>query len=101
MQLTVNDDLVAREATEADIETAIRGLRTKGDDSFAILTLFENSFIQTVYSDGGFGLEYKKDDDLFGCYEELGEDRVIEAFVHYLNRDQRLSSEFAWESVEY
>ena len=74
MELHVNDDLIAREATEADIETAIRGLRTDGDDSFAILSLYENSFIQTVYSDGGFGLEYKEDDKLFGCYDELGED---------------------------
>lgn len=66
MQLEVNEEVVAREATEGDIENAIRGLRAQGDDSFAILTLFENSFIQTVYADDGFGLEYKKDDDLFG-----------------------------------
>ena len=101
MQLTVNDDLVAREATEADIESAIRGLRIYGDDSFAILSLLENSFIQTVFSDSGFGLEYKKDDDLFGCYDELGEADVIRAFVYYLNRDERLKAEFTWERVDY
>ena len=101
MELTINDDLVAREATQADIENAIRGLRATGDDSFAILSLYENSFIQTVYSDDGFGLEYKKDDDLFGCYDEPNEDRVITAFIYYLNHDERLRSEFSWEPVEY
>ena len=101
MQLHVNEVLVAREATEGDIENAIRGLRSKGDDSFAILSFRENSFIQTVYSADGFGLEYMKDERLWGCYEELLEDRVIKAFVYYLNRDERLKSEFTWETVEY
>lgn len=101
MELSVNEEIVARDATEDDIERAIRGLRSHGDDSFAILTLFENSFIQTVFSDNGFGLEYKKDDDLFGCYDELNDDAVIKAFVYYLNRDERLKTEYTWEPVEY
>lgn len=101
MELSVNDDVVAREATEDDIDKAIRELRNQGDSSFAILTLFEDSFIQSVYSDGGFGLEYKKDDDLFGCYDELTEDDVVKAFVYYLDRDERLRSEFTWEPVDY
>ncbi|MCC6451970.1 MAG: hypothetical protein IT171_03710 [Acidobacteria bacterium] len=101
MELSVNEEVVARDATEDDIERAIRGLRSHGDDSFAILTLFENSFIQTVFSDDGFGLEYKKDDDLFGCYDELNDDAVIKAFVYYLNRDERLKTEYTWEPVEY
>lgn len=101
MELSVNEEIVAREATENDIESAIRGLRSSGADSFAILTLFENSFIQTVFADDGYGLEYKKDDDLFGCYDELNEDAVIKAFVYYLNRDERLKTEYTWEPVEY
>lgn len=101
MELSVNEEVVARDATEDDIERAIRGLRSHGDDSFAILTLFENSFIQTVFSDDGFGLEYKKDDDLYGCYDELNDDAVIKAFVYYLNRDERLKTEYTWEPVEY
>ena len=101
MELSVNDDVVAREATEEDIDKAIRELRNQGDSSFAILTLFEDSFIQSVYSDGGFGLEYKKDENLFGCYDELTEDDVVNAFVYYLNRDERLRSEFTWEPVDY
>lgn len=101
MELSVNEEIVARDATEDDIERAIRGLRSHGDDSFAILTLFENSFIQTVFSDNGFGLEYKKDDDLFGCYDELNDDAVVKAFVYYLNRDERLKTEYTWEPVEY
>ncbi|MBX7061209.1 MAG: hypothetical protein K1X52_06090 [Pyrinomonadaceae bacterium] len=101
MELSVNEEIVARDATEDDIERTIRGLRSHGDDSFAILTLFENSFIQTVFSDDGFGLEYKKDDDLFGCYDELNDDVVIKAFVYYLNRDERLKTEYTWEPVEY
>lgn len=101
MQLSVNEEVVAREATEADIGSAISGLKESGDDSFAILELFENSFIQAVYADNGYGLEYKKDDGLFGCYEELTEDRVIKAFIYYLHRDERLRSEFTWEPVEY
>ena len=101
MELSVNEEIVARDATEDDIERTIRGLRSHGDDSFAILTLFENSFIQTVFSADGFGLEYKKDDDLFGCYDELNDDVVIKAFVYYLNRDERLKTEYTWEPVEY
>lgn len=101
MELSVNEEIVARDATEDDIERAIRGLRSHGDDSFAILTLFENSFIQTVFSDNGFGLEYKKDDELYGCYDELNDDAVIKAFVYYLNRDERLKTEYTWEPVEY
>lgn len=101
MELTVNDELVAHEATQTDIENAVRGLSATGDDSFAILSWYENSFIQTVYSDGGFGLEYKKDDDLLGCYDEPNEDRVTTAFIYYLNHDERLRSEFSWEPVEY
>lgn len=101
MELSVNEEVVARDATEDDIERAIRGLRSHGDDSFAILTLFENSFIQTVFSDDGFGLEYKKDDDLYGCYDELNDDAVVKAFVYYLNRDERLKTEYTWEPVEY
>jgi len=101
MELHVNEDLVAREATQTDIENAIRGLRINGDDSFAILSQYENSFIQSVYADNGYGLEYKKDDDLFGCYDELGEADVIKAFVYYLNRDERLKAEFTWEPVNY
>ena len=101
MELHVSGDLVAREATQADIENAIRGLRINGDDSFAILSLSENSFVQSVYSDNGYGLEYKKDDDLFGCYDELGEADIIKAFVYYLNRDERLNAEFSWERVNY
>jgi len=101
MELHVNGDLVARDATQADIENAIRGLRINGDDSFAILSLYENSFIQSVYADDGYGLEYKKDDDLFGCYDELDEEDVIKAFVYYLNRDERVKLEFTWERVNY
>jgi len=101
MELSVNDDVVAREATESDIDKAIRGLKDQGDGTFAILTLFEDSFIQTVYADGGFGLEYKKDEDLFGCSDEPNEDDVVKAFTYYLGRDERLTSEFSWEPVEY
>ena len=101
MELHVSGELVAREATQADIENAIGGLRIDGDDSFAILSQFENSFIQSVYADNGYGLEYKKDDDLFGCYDELGEADIIKAFVYYLNRDERLNAEFSWERVNY
>lgn len=99
MELHVNEDLVAREATQTDIENAIRGLKIKGNDSFAILSLYENSFIQTVYADDGYGLEYSKDENLFGCYDELNEEDVIRAFVYYLNRDERLRTEFTWEPV--
>ncbi|MBX3282554.1 MAG: hypothetical protein KF756_08770 [Acidobacteria bacterium] len=101
MELAVNEEVVARDASESDIENAIRGLRAQGDDSFAILTLFETSFIQTVYADGGFGLEYSKDGDLFGCYADLAEDDVIKAFTYYLHRDERLKTEFTWEPVAY
>ena len=101
MELHVNDDLVARDATQADIESAIRGLKINGDDSFAILSLYENSFIQSVFADRGYGLEYKKDEDLFGCYDELGEEDVIRAFVYFLERDERLRTEFTWEQVAY
>jgi len=101
MQLEVNEEIVARKANGTDIDKAIRGLKDQGDDSFAILTMFENSFIQTVYAADGFGLEYKKDDDLFGCYDDLNEDDVIKAFVYYLDRDERLKTEFTWEPVEY
>ncbi|MEQ1761852.1 MAG: hypothetical protein ABL984_01770 [Pyrinomonadaceae bacterium] len=101
MELHVNEDLVARDATQADIESAIRALRINGDDSFAILSLNENSFIQSVYADDGYGLEYKKDDDLFGCYAKPAETDVVRAFVYYLDRDDRLKTEFAWEPVNY
>ena len=101
MELHVNDDLVARDATQTDIENAIHGLKIKGDDSFAILSLYENSFIQSVFADDGYGLEYKKDEELFGCYDELGEVDVIRAFVYFLNRDERLKTEFTWEQVAY
>jgi len=101
MKLIVNDNVVAPAATVGDLGEAIRGLRAAGDDSFAVLSMSESSFIQSVYADGGLGLEYKNNGELFGCYDELTDDRVIAAFTYFLNHDDRLRSEFNWESVKY
>ncbi len=104
MVLEVGGTVVAQQADEAAITQAIRSLAEQAEDeAFAILSSSDETYIQTVRAgDDAFGLEYQQGSTAqhYGCYQTLGEDQVLQAFLFYQQGDPRWHSDFIWEKME-
>src|SRR5690349_6982490 len=105
MILEVGGTIVSRQADDAAVGEAIRGLADQSEDeAFAILSRDDNTYIQTVRTpDGGFGLEYQEGsvNMHYGCYDEdLDEAKVLRAFTLYLHEDAHWPDGLTWEKMQ-
>lgn len=103
MELNVNGNLFAAEATEEDIHLGLVQLTGDGD-SFAILGVDEMTYIQTSgWPQAGFDLEYQAGsvEEHFRCTDaNVSLDMVRQAFNAYLSEDDSYLSSCKWERIE-
>lgn len=100
MELEVSGTVMSRNATEAEVITALRAI-APDIGNFAILTRADATFIQTAYW-GYFALEYQDGsvDEHYQCIAPtLSVDAVIAAFLSYLRGDGRWRTEYVWERM--
>lgn len=103
MLLNINDDKQLRDPTPDDLATLLPQV---GFDQFCILGRTDEEYIQFYHNDeDGFELEYRDGSHEQHFAEASGElsiDDVVDAFVGYLQHDERRwKSNHTWNRVEF
>ncbi len=100
MKLTLGIGESIEDPTAEQVEAALRAL-PGGDDSFAILGIDDQTYIQTAGGGpDGFALEYREGSQTshYRCTNEhLAVDPVVAAFRDYLSGRSDYKSDLAWE----
>jgi hypothetical protein len=100
MQLELGTGQIVKDPSLDQIAAALKAL-PGGDDSFAILSRDEMTYMQTTGSAaGGFELEYQAGStrEHYMCTNrQVSLDVTIRVFQLYAQRDVRWLSEVAWE----
>jgi len=93
---------IYKNVTEAQVREVFRDERLRGE--FSILLRSKWQFIQAAgEDDDGYILEYRDGegkDCHFRAAGEYTKAQVEQAFIHYLNNDNRWFSDFTWQKYE-
>ena len=102
MHLTTAEEIDHENVTEAQLREAFRNDAKRGE--FIILSSSEQHYIQAYGErDGPYELEYREGDKKhhFRAKDEYNKTRVEQAFVWYLNGDDRWRTDFPWEKMKF
>jgi len=98
MYLSTEGSINFNHVTEAQLREAFRD--DKGRGSFIILSRDDTNFIQASSDVTGFDVEYCEGNSHFRVDGPYAKGRVEQAFLDYLNSDERWRTEFPWAKEE-
>jgi hypothetical protein len=98
MHLETAQDIEHDNVTEAQLREAFRNDTGRGD--YIILSRGDKNFMQASSDATGFDIEYREGDDHFRVDGPHTKTRVEQAFLYYLNNDERWRTEFPWKKEE-